>query len=247
MPGASGPCAVWGAGPERAPSSPRRRRPRGDPTGSPASSRGSRSLLLPLSRRHVPLPCLCVAFAVQRTPALPCLAATLSHSSPLGTSSSEAHCRGCGPCPCRCRGRMLPPTPALARPRVLSVGSRSRPAGRCLTPSSRAAPLPLASTSVPGTHRIPVTPSPFALSHGVPERHHGTGRSRPPAGVRHRVRPERVAPPLRPRGSVGVQAQPSGHGPTPSSGDTFTCMRFTWRSVWGFFLCSVLLSNCERV
>lgn len=89
--------------------------------------------------------------------------------------------------------------------------SGSRPAGRRFRSATRAAPpAPLASTSAPGRRRVTVTLSPFALPHVLPQRHHGTGRSRPPAGAPHRVRTARAPPSP---GSPGVPIQPSGHRP----------------------------------
>lgn len=73
--------------------------------------------------------------------------------------------------------------------------SGSRPAGRRFTSATRAAPpAPLASTSAPRRRRVTVTLSPCALPHVLPERHHGTGCSRPPAGALHGVRTAQAPP-----------------------------------------------------
>lgn len=89
--------------------------------------------------------------------------------------------------------------------------SGSRPAGRRFTSATRAAPpAPLASTSAPRRRRVTVTLSPCALPHVLPERHHGTGCSQPPAGALHGVRTAQAPPSP---GFPGGTIQPSGHRP----------------------------------
>lgn len=221
------------AGPGRAPRAPARRRPAGGPAGSPPR-------WPPPSLPRVLWPCLRAAFAVrgsQRRRAwrshCPTRRWERRHVRLAGGIAGAALAAGgtrrCRLPPARARLRALsvgcrsrPPVCVLGWPcpqhrqrtggrHAPAFPSGSRPAGRRFTSATRAAPpAPLASTSAPRRRRVTVTLSPCALPHVLPERHHGTGCSRPPAGALHGVRTAQAPPSP---GFPGGTIQPSGHRP----------------------------------
>lgn len=266
------------AGPGRAPRAPARRRPAGGPAGSPP-----RWPPPPLPR--VLWPCLRAAFAVrgsQRRPAWrshrPTRRWDRRHVRLAGGIAGAALAAGgtrrCRLPPARARLRALsvgrrsrPPVCVLGWPcpqHRQRTGGRhapafplgSRPAGRRFTSATRAAPpAPLASTSAPRRRRVTVTLSPCALPHVLPERHHGTGCSRPPAGALHGVRTGQAPPsPGFPGGAVRPPPRgcservPRGARPRPPAPPDVQCgFFFTWPCVLPVNASGWLRSHaCER-